>query len=227
MSSESVAVVLSGCGVYDGTEIHEVAAVCVALSKLGKTPVFYAPDKVQFHEVNHVNGSSDNETKRNVLVESGRIARGKVLALGELQVTSADAVIFPGGFGAAKNLSTFGVSENPVVDQEVERVLVEFHEAKKPIGLCCISPILAAMVFGGKDIKVKLTLGKQGDGWPFGGTLDKAKEFGAEVVEMNVNEVCIDEEHKIVTSPAFMYDGKFHEIQEGVTQMVNAVVDLI
>lgn len=80
----------------------------------------------------------------------------------DLQIDECQAVIFPGGFGAAKNLSTFGVSENPVVDQNVERVLLEFHEAQKPIGLCCISPILAAMVFGGKDIKVKMTLGKQG-----------------------------------------------------------------
>eukprot|EP00095_Tigriopus_kingsejongensis_P011088 maker-scaffold545_size140784-snap-gene-0.22 protein:Tk11088 transcript:maker-scaffold545_size140784-snap-gene-0.22-mRNA-1 annotation:"es1 protein mitochondrial-like" len=227
MGDDNVAVILSGCGVFDGTEIHEVAAACAALTKAGKNPVFYAPDKKLFHEVNHVSGAGDDGTSRNVLVESARIARGKVHPLTDLTVDGAQALVFPGGFGAAKNLSTFGVSDSPTLDPDVERVLLEFHSAQKPIGLCCIAPALAAMTFGNKGIKVKLTLGQEGEGWPYGGTIAKAKGFGVEVVEMGVDEICIDEANKIVTTPAFMYDGKFHEIQEGVTKMINALIDLL
>ena len=145
---------------------------------------------------------------------------------------AVEAVIFPGGFGAAKNLSTFGVSGEPVVDEEVARVLKEFNEAGKPIAMCCIAPIIAAMVFG-QDKPMKLTLGRRqktddetGD-WPFAGTIDKAAGMGAEVVEAGVDEVVVDEGNKLVTNPAFMYSGPFHEIHDGVAKMVQTLVDLI
>ena len=141
--------------VFDGTEIHEAAAASAAISRSGKKVVFYAPDKTQFHEVNHVSGENDESTKRNVLIEAGRIARGKVLPLSDLKPEDVDAVVIPGGFGAAKNLSTFATSSEPTVDENVARVLRDFVSAGKPIGLCCIAPILAAMVLAKEDgIKV-------------------------------------------------------------------------
>ena len=139
------------------------------------------------------------------------------------------AVIFPGGFGAAKNLCTFAVASDPEVDEEVKRVLLEFHGAGKPIGMCCISPIIAAMVFSDP---VKLTLGRREtkDGetgkWPYATTIDKAEEFGANMVECGVDEVCVDEENKIVTTPAFMYEGEFHEIHDGINKMVNTLLGM-
>ena len=113
------------------------------------------------------------------------------------------------------------------VNPEVERVLKDFQAVGKPIGLCCIAPIIAAKVFGSEG--VKLTLGKSGDPnlWPYGGSLEAAASFGANVVEAEVSEVIIDSDHKIVTSPAFMYHGKFHEIQDSVSNMVNAVLKMI
>ena len=101
-----------------------------------------------------------------------------------------DAVIFPGGFGAAKNLSTFGVSSDPEVDPEVARVLRAFREAGKPVGMCCIAPVLAAMVLAKQDgVAIKITLGMKGDGWPYGGTIDQVREMGAQVEELNVDQV--------------------------------------
>ena len=120
-------------------------------------------------------------------------------------------------------LSGADMSVNP----EMERVLKDFQSAGKPIGLCCIAPIIAAKVFGSEGVKV--TLGKSGDAnlWPYGGSLEAAASFGANVVPADVSEVCVDETHKIVTSPAFMYNGKFHEIQDGVSNMVNAVLKML
>lgn len=227
--SGQIGVILSGAGVYDGTETHEVAAACVAITRHGKTPVFYAPDKPLFHEVNHVTGESSSDTKRNVLIESARIARGKVQPLSELTADSVEAIVVPGGFGAAKNLCDFAVSSEPVVDPDMERVIEEFHKAGKPMAFCCIAPVLPAMVLSNKmGIQIKITLGKkEGSEWPHGGVIDKVYNMSANVEEMSVNEVCIDGDNKIVSTPAFMYNGLFHEIHDGVIKMVDELIAML
>jgi len=226
-SSKKVAVVLSGSGVYDGTEIHEAAACFAALTRQGATPVAYSIDKAQHHAIAH-NSGAELPDQRNVLIESARISRGAVEKLSDLKATSdIDAVVFPGGFGAAKNLSDFAFKGTDMtVDPEVERVLKEFNKSGKPIALCCIAPILAAKVLGSQG--VKLTMGKKGDekDWPHGGAIDAAKSFGATMVEMEVSEALVDESNKIVTTPAYMYNGKFHEIQDGVTKMITELVKM-
>jgi enhancing lycopene biosynthesis protein 2 len=139
-----VALVLSGCGVYDGTEVHEASACLVHLSRGGATVSMFAPDVAQMHVIDHTKGEPLAQ-ERNVLVESARIARGKVAPLASLNAGDFDAVVFPGGFGAAKNLSDFAVKGPELtLIPDVTRVLTEFHAAQKPIGLCCIAPILAA-----------------------------------------------------------------------------------
>ena len=134
-----------------------------------------------------------------------------------------------GGFGAAKNLSTFATSAEPVVDEDLARVIRDFVKAGKPIGLCCIAPIIAAIVLAKEDgKKIKLTLGQRsGEGWPYAATVDKAIEFGVEHEPKNVDEICVDEEYKLVTTPAYMYDGQFHEIHDGVAKMVESTLALI
>jgi len=222
-----IAVILSGCGVYDGTEIHEAAATTAALSRAGAEIEFFAPDKEMAHTIDHTKGAEMDQT-RNVLSESARITRGPIQPLALLTTDMADAVVFPGGFGAAKNLSDFGFKGADMsVDSEVERVITTFHEAGKPLGLCCIAPILAAKVLGDKG--VTLTLGNQGDeaDWPYQGAIEVAKGFGANMELKDVDELSIDCENKIVTSPAFMFNGKFHEIQDGVSSMVNKVLELV
>ena len=171
---------------------------------------------------------SESET-RNVLVESARIARGHIKPLSELSSAAADAVVFPGGFGAAKNLSDFAVNgANMTVTDEVTRVIKDFHSAKKPIALCCIAPMLAAKVLGEKG--VTLTLGKSDDGsgkWPYAGAIEAAKSMGANVVEKAVDEVVVDEANKVLTAPAYMYEGKFHEIQDSVSKMISALLVML
>ncbi|XP_069677800.1 glutamine amidotransferase-like class 1 domain-containing protein 3, mitochondrial [Periplaneta americana] len=222
-----VAVVLSGSGVYDGSEIHEASSVLMHLTRAGAVPQCYAPDIPQMHVINHAKGAPAEGEKRNVLAESARIARGNVLPITELSASSAEAVVFPGGFGAAKNLSDFAVNGSSCkVNSDVERVLKDFRNAKKPIGLCCIAPILAAKVFD----KVTITLGKRDDGkgkWPHASAIDAACDMGANVVDKGVNEIAVDDKNLIVTTPAFMYEGQFHEIYDGIGNMVKKVVELI
>jgi len=227
INNSKIAVVLSGCGVYDGTEVHEAAAALAALSRAGADVQMYAPDQDQAHVVDHTKGA-EMEHPRNVMVESARIARGAVKPLSELTPDSADAVVIPGGFGAAKNLCDFGFKGGDMtVSAEAERVISGFHGAGKPLALCCISPILAAKVLGSSN--PTLTLGSTGEeaDWPYQGAIEVAKGFGANMEQKSVGEVCVDAENKIVTTPAFMYNGKFHEIQDGVAAMVTELLKLV
>ncbi|CAI9718577.1 Hypothetical predicted protein [Octopus vulgaris] len=179
-----VAVVLSGCGVYDGSEIHEASAVLVHLSRNQACVSMFAPDVEQMHTINHQKGEP-MEPNRNVLLESARIARGKISSLSELQASAFDAVIFPGGFGAAKNLSSFAIDGPDMkVIADVERILKEFHEAKKPVGLCCIAPVLAAKVIPGCEVTVGSD--KEDERWPYARTTKDIKELGATHINKDV-----------------------------------------
>lgn len=225
-SRTSVAVVLSGSGVFDGTEIHEASAVLVHLSRAGADVSIYAPDIPQMHVLNHAKGEVTEGETRNVLVESARIARGKISSLADLDVTSHDAVVFPGGFGAAKNLSSFaGEGTGCKVNKDVQQAITAFHVAKKPIGLCCIAPVLAAKVIPG----VEITVGQDKDDggrWPYAGTASAVVEMGAKHVNRDVLEIHVDEENKVVTTPAFMCETKVHEVHDGVGKMIEAVLKL-
>ncbi|NWI97629.1 GAL3B protein, partial [Pitta sordida] len=231
--SARVAVVLSGCGVYDGTEIHEASAVLVHLSRGGAEVHMYAPDVPQMHVIDHSKGQPAEAESRNVLVESARIARGKIASLAKLTTADHDAVIFPGGFGAAKNLSTFAVDgKDCKVNKEVERVLKDFHKAGKPIGLCCISPVLAAKVLSGAEVTVGHEE-EEGGKWPYAGTAGAIKELGAKhcvkeaVPSLTpLYEAHVDTKNKVVTTPAFMCETELHNIFDGIGAMVKNVLKL-
>ncbi|XP_003359054.1 ES1 protein homolog, mitochondrial [Sus scrofa] len=221
-----VALVLSGCGVYDGTELHEASAILVHLSRGGAKVQIFAPDVPQMHVVDHSKGQPSEGETRNVLAESARIARGKIADLARLSAADHDAVIFPGGFGAAKNLSTFAVDgKDCKVDRDVERVLREFHGAGKPIGLCCIAPVLAAKVLRG----VEVTVGheqEEGGKWPHAGTAEVIKALGAKHRVAEVTEAHVDRRNKVVTTPAFMCDTELHLVHDGLGAMVREVLEL-
>ncbi|XP_061580158.1 glutamine amidotransferase-like class 1 domain-containing protein 3, mitochondrial [Cololabis saira] len=224
MANKRVAVVLAGCGVYDGTEIHEASAVLVHLSRGGATVKMFAPSADQMHVVNHLKGEPSEE-KRNVLVESARLARGDIQDLTKLSVSNHDAVIIPGGFGAAKNLCTWAVQgKDCSVDEGVKAALQAFHSAGKPIGLCCISPVLAAKVFPGCEV----TLGiEKDDKYP--NTADTAAavtQLGCKHVNTSVSESHVDQKNKLVTTAAFMCDAPIHQIYDGIGTMVQGVLKL-
>ncbi|XP_029816853.1 glutamine amidotransferase-like class 1 domain-containing protein 3A, mitochondrial [Manacus vitellinus] len=185
----------------------------------------FAPNTEQRDVVNHLKGSPTEE-KRNVLVESARLARGNIQDLAELKAAEFDAVIFPGGFGVAKNLCSWAVDgKDCTVNEHVNSTLQAFHSAKKPIGLCCISPVLAAKVFPGCEVTVGQD--KNVDGrFPDAETASAIAELGCKHICKNVNESHVDKANKIVTTCAFMCKAPLHEIFDGIGTMVQEVLKL-
>mmetsp|Transcript_1862 Transcript_1862/g.4246 ORF Transcript_1862/g.4246 Transcript_1862/m.4246 type:complete len:253 (-) Transcript_1862:74-832(-) len=218
-SSPRVAVVLSGCGVYDGSEIHETTAVLLSLSKRDAKVTCFAPDIPQMHVINHQKGEPAEGESRSVLVESARIARGPVTPLSDLSAENFDAVVFPGGFGAAKNLSSFAVEGASMsVQEDVASVLRSFRAANKPIGLCCIAPVLAAKTLAGCEV----TVGAEGE------VPQAIRSWGATHVPREVSEVHLDQANKLITTPAYMCgDAPIHKVFEGIDNMVAGVLDQV
>ncbi len=217
------AVVLCGCGRGDGSEVHESVSVLVHVSRLGHAYQCFAPDQPQADVINHHAGQPSGET-RNCLVESARISRGESRDLRTLHAADYDGVLFPGGFGAAKNLCTYASKgEAMAVLPEVERVIKEFHAAGKPIGLCCIAPVLAAKVLGtaGGGPGVRVTLGDDA------GAAKAVAAWGSTHVVAAVDEAVVDAKAKVATAPAYMYGRATpHEIFVGIGKMVEAVAGL-
>ena len=227
LMSQQVAVVLAGSGVYDGSEIQEASSTLIHLSRAGAEVKCFAPDKEQFHVVDHTKGEED-ANPRNVMVESARICRGAIAPLSDLKDAEGfDALIIPGGFGAAKNLCNHateaqGDKSKLVVDGDLEVALKAFHAAKKPIGLCCIAPVIASAV-----LNAKVTVGKaEGDQWPYGGTVGAIEAYGGKHEEHDIDGVCVDEENKVATAPAYMFEGKPHEIYDSVGKMIDATLKM-
>lgn len=215
---KKVAVLLSGCGVNDGAEIHESVVTLLALDRLGVEAVCAAPDKPQSDVIDHAAGAPVKET-RNVLVESARIARGAIRDLAGLRASDVDAVVLPGGFGAAKNLCTFAAGKDPwEVDPEVARFLREMHAAKKPIGAMCIAPAIVAAVLGRHG--VTLTIGEDA------GTARRIESTGARHERCAVDDVVVDHENRVVSTPAYMLAGGVAEAAAGIEKLCAAVVEM-
>ncbi|XP_038155097.1 glutamine amidotransferase-like class 1 domain-containing protein 3A, mitochondrial [Cyprinodon tularosa] len=222
--AKSVAVILSGCGVYDGTEIHEASAVLVHLSRAGAKVQMFAPDADQMHVVNHCVGKPTKE-KRNILQESARIARGDVTDLAKLDVSAFDAAIIPGGFGVAKNLCDWAVKNKDFTIQPLlEKIIKDFHKAGKPLGMCCISPVLAAKLLPGCELTVGQD--KECEKWPYAQTAGAMKDLGCKYVNKEVDEAHVDVKNKLVTTCAFMCNAPFHKIFDGIGVMVEETLKL-
>ncbi|MDT9635673.1 isoprenoid biosynthesis glyoxalase ElbB [Pseudomonas marginalis] len=215
--SKKIAVILSGCGVYDGAEIHESVITLLRLDQRGAQVQCFAPDIAQLHVINHLTGEEMPES-RNVLVESARIARGEIKDIRDANADEFDALIVPGGFGAAKNLSNFavegaGCSVNPHVLELAEA----FAEAGKPVGLICISPALAAKIYGPG---VTCTIGNDTD---TAAALDK---MGATHQECSVEDIVEDTARKLVSTPAYMLGKSISEVASGINKLVDRVLEL-
>jgi enhancing lycopene biosynthesis protein 2 len=217
--AKKVAVVLSGCGVYDGAEIHEAVITLLALDRAGAEIVCAAPNVEQAHVVNHLTGDAAADERRNVLVEAARIARGKIVDLAKLEAKSVDAAIFPGGYGAAKNLCTWAFKKDTCgVDAEVARFVREMHAAHKPLGFECIAPVIAARLLG--EEHPQLTIGTDAD------TAASVEKMGGKHVACQVREISVDRERRIVTTPAYMLAGRISEAADGIEKLVKAVLEL-
>lgn len=224
MEASKFAVILSGCGVFDGSEIHESVCALLAIDEAGCAYQCFAPNTWQAKTVDHFTGNTaalaGDDDNRNVLAESARIARGNIKDLSEFNPKEFDAVIFPGGFGAALNWSSFA-AKGPAceVNEEITRALVQSHKEGIVIGAMCIAPTVIAKVLGKHHIKV--TIGN-----------DKAiaagiEKMGAAHQNCEATEVCVDEENKIVTVPAYMLSKTISQINAGAHNLVSAALDLI
>jgi len=214
---KKVGVVLSGCGVYDGTEIHEAVLTLLALDRAGAQAVCFAPDKPQLHVINHLSGDEMPE-RRNILLESARITRGNIQPLALADAAQLDALIVPGGFGAAKNLSNFAAAGAECqVDEDLVKLTRQMYKANKPIGLMCIAPALLPRLL---DQRVRLTIGNDPD---LGEVIDA---MGGEPVICPVDDIVVDSEHNLVTTPAYMLAQSIAEAAAGIDKLVARVLDL-
>lgn len=209
-----VGVLLSGCGVQDGSEIHEAVLTLLAIHEEGAGAVCMAPNIQQRKVVNHLTGEEMNEL-RNVLVEAARIARGDIRDAAEVKADELDALILPGGFGAALNLSDFALAGSEMnVHADAERVIREVHEAGKPIGALCIAPTLIAKLIPG----VKLTIGTDTN------TAHALEHMGARHEPCEVTGVVVDEEHRVVSTPAYMLGPGINDVWKGIRACVREVL---
>lgn len=217
MNPKKIAVILAGCGVYDGSEIHEAVATLLAIEKSGVNYQIFAPDINQFHVIDHVTGEVSAET-RNVFVESARIARGNIKKLRTFEAKDFNAIVFPGGFGVAKNLCTYAIDgPDNLVNPLVEKAIRDSIELKKPIGALCISPVLLATVLG----NITVTIGSNKD------TIDAINSLGAKHITTKGSEVIVDTINKIVSTPCYMLDAPISVIFEGAANVINKLIELM
>ncbi len=217
MKKKRIAVVLSGCGVYDGSEIHESTLSLFEIAKQGASYEIFAPDINQFHVINHLNGEVMLET-RNVLIESARIARGAIKPLKEFNADHFEGLLLPGGFGAAKNLSSFAFDGvNMQVNEELKQAILDSVEHELVIGALCISPVIFAKVLD----EPSLTIGSDKN------TIKAIESMGAEHEISDHGEVIIDEKYRLVTTPCYMLDANIVQIGEGVGAVVKEMLNLM
>ena len=215
---KKVGVLLSGCGVFDGTEIHEAVLTLLALDRAGARVQCMAPDMDQYHVIRHTDQTVMDE-KRNVLVESARIARGEIVDIKDVDAAQLDALIMPGGFGAAKNLSDFALKgPEATVHPEVARLLREMLAAAKPIGAICIAP--ATLVRALADRQPQVTIGNDD------GTAAAIETMGGSHVRCDVDQIHVDDRYRIVSTPAYMLGPGIKEVAAGIEKLVGKVLAL-
>lgn len=213
-----VAVILSGCGVYDGSEIYESVLTLLRLDQQGAEVQCFAPDMPQMHVINHLTGDVMDGEQRGVLEESARLVRGDIKPLSDAEVGNFDAVILPGGFGAAKNLSDFAVKGGDLsVNAELAAFIETMHSAGKPIGLMCIAPAMCARLLGSDT---HFTIGNDAE------TAAAIEATGAVHQNCTVDEVCVDQHKKLVTTPAYMLANSISEAASGINKLVDTVLEM-
>jgi enhancing lycopene biosynthesis protein 2 len=218
--SKKIGVILAGNGYLDGAEIRESVLTLLAIDKCGGEVVMMAPDKPQHHVVDHMAGAEDNSS-RNVLIESARIARGKIQNISEVNPDTLDALVMPGGFGVAKNLSNFAFEgAKGEMDTAIKDFILKIHNADKPIGVICISPAVICLALGDKNPEV--TIGNDA------GTAQAIEALGGKHIECKANEAHTDSKLKLVSTPAYMYDdAPIKDIAEGIEKCVQGVFELM
>ena len=218
---KKIGVLISGCGVNDGAEIHESVITMLALDRAGVETVMMAPNIDQMHVVNHYTGQEMDEF-RNVLVESSRIARGNIKDMAEVTGNDIDALIIPGGFGVVKNLCDYAMAGSECsINPDVFRLVSEVHLLQKPIGAICIAPAMMAKILGEQDESAEMTIGSDES------TANDIKTMGSTHVTCPVTEMVVDKEKKIITTPAYMEAKSIKEAAEGIEKLVVEILNMV
>lgn len=218
---KKIGVLISGCGVNDGAEIHESVITMLALDRAGVETVMMAPNIDQMHVVNHYTGQEMDEF-RNVLVESSRIARGNIKDMAEVTGNDIDALIIPGGFGVVKNLCDYAMAGSECsINPDVFRLVSEVHLLQKPIGAICIAPAMMAKILGEQDESAEMTIGSDES------TANDIKTMGSTHVTCLVTEMVVDKEKKIITTPAYMEAQSIKEAAEGIEKLVVEILSMV
>ena len=224
-----IGVLLAGCGVYDGSEIHEAVFTLLAIEENGAEAVCIAPDIKQHHVINHLNGQEQNE-QRNVLIESARIARGNVLALNKVAINSLDALVIPGGFGAAKNLNKWAFS-GPYgsIEPEVAHLIKDFLNAQKPIAGLCMGPTVIAKALENTGKQARLTVGSTTESSPYdiAGISSGMEKTGAIATMKTIREIEVDHNLGIVTAPCYMMEASISEVRKNIKQAVDQLISMV
>lgn len=224
-----IGVIFSGSGVFDGTEIHEGVFTLLSIKKAGADAICFAPDVNQHHVINHITGEEMQET-RNVLVESARIARGDIQSLDKFDATQLDAIVLPGGFGAAKNLTKWAFAgPDGEINDQVKNAITSMVKAKKPIAGLCMGPTVIAKALEGSGVAATLTVGTTEAPSPYeiDAISQGMEKAGATAVMKTVEEISIDEENKIVTAPCYMMEADILQIRNNVQKAIDALVQLV
>ncbi len=220
MANKRIALVLSGCGVFDGSEIYEAVLAILALTRKGHTIEFFAPDIPQAHVFNHLEGKEASGEQRNVLVEAARLARGNIKPLQDAKPEELDGAVFPGGFGAAKNLSTFAFDgPDAKVDGQVKEFIRAMYGARKPLAFFCIAPVVAARVLGPEGVEVTIGSNEQ--------VATAIEAMGARHVTKKVEEAHVDNARRVCTTPAYMYDASILDVEKGINACIEAFSKLL
>ncbi len=227
MEMKKIGVLLSGCGVYDGTEIHEAVFSLLAIAENGGEPLFMAPNIDQMHVINHLSGEEMPE-KRNVLIESARIARGDIEDLANVHASDIDGLVLPGGFGAAKNHTDWAVNgPDGTINPEVKRIINEMIEAGKPIVALCMSPTTVAKALENSGRSVRLTVGTTSEPSPYEiGAISQGMEKTGALAEMkSVSEIAVDENLKVITAPCYMMEASALQVRNNIKQAVDRMFE--
>ncbi len=216
---KKVAIILSGCGVYDGSEIHEAVLTMLFVEQQGAQYCCFAPNIAQHHVINHLTGEVSEHESRNVLVESARIARGDIEDISRLNVQDYDALIVPGGFGAAKNLCDFAIKgKDCTVQPQVLATCQSFAKANKPAGYMCIAPAMVALIYGKNS---QATIGSDQ------ATAEQLVSMGLEHAQCAVDDIVIDHKNKVISTPAYMLAGNIKEAATGINKLVSELLAMV
>jgi enhancing lycopene biosynthesis protein 2 len=227
--TKKIGLLLSGCGVYDGAEIQESVLAMLAIKEAGAEYVCISVDKPQHHVINHLTGE-DMKESRNMLVEAARIARGEVKSISEVDPADIDALVIPGGFGSAKNLTKWAFNgPDGEILPEVKLLLVNLNNIGKPICALCVSPVVVSKALEGSMVQATMTLGSTAEASPYdiADFSQGMAQTGVEPVMKTIHEIAVDQENRIVSAPCYMMEADIVQIRENIKSAIDATIALI